>query len=363
MADRNEEQRSPEDARLIKRTTRAYFIQKNLPEAFADWVGELESEMVEALGRASQTMDPCAFLEAFRDLLRKHRTSNWPVLLFSETLTSLFRRLAVKVVLEAHLSSERIEDLYRFNSLYRETVELLTVVIPSDSPTVKSIKQELEVFARVLRKARREIKRKVRMWLLPDLLRHPFVLVAPRRRWHVRKAFTIAVISAATALFFLTLHLIPYTRLDQLVLEMTNSLSSQYRSVVGTILTAVLILVLLKFAGSMTEPLPELKLRLIILIALAAIFGRSLIGWWLQMSIVALAIAIGMSTPFLLAIRRTLNATLDYYLKEVRKIGLAVVVACFEPDKTIDEITDRAWDSVWAIIGHEVSIWREYSRH
>jgi phosphoserine phosphatase len=113
MADRNEEQRSPEDARLIKRTSRAYFIQKNLPEAFPDWVGELESEMVEALGRASQTMDPCAFLEAFRDLLRKHRTSNWPVLLFSETLTSLFRRLAVKVVLEAHLSSVKSRILCR----------------------------------------------------------------------------------------------------------------------------------------------------------------------------------------------------------------------------------------------------------
>jgi hypothetical protein len=345
MPDRNEEQSSPE---------RAYFVQKNLPEMFPDWVGELVSEMVEALERASQTMDPCAFLEAFRDLLRKHRTSHRPVLLFSETLTSLFRRLALK----AYRSSERIEDLYRFNSLYEETVELLTVVMPSDSPTVKSIKQELEVFARVLRKARREIKRKVRTWLLPDLLLQPFVLVSPRRRWEVEKAFKIAVISAATALFFLTLHLIPYTRLDQLVLEMTNSLFSQYRSVVGIILTAVLILMLLKFARSMTEILPEFKLRLIILIALAAIFGRSLIGWWLQMSIVALAIAIGMSTPFLLAIRRTFKATLDEYLKEVRKIGLAVVAACFELEETNDEITHRAWVSVWVIIDREVSIWR-----
>jgi len=184
MPDRDEEQPSPEDARLIKRTIRAYFIQKNLPEAFPDWVGELVSEMVDALGRASQTMDPCAFLEAFKDLLKKHQSRNRTVL--SSMIANLgspqfFGRLALQIA--PPLADGK--DLYRFGPLYREVAELVRAIAPAESPPVKRIRQDLEVFTLILKEAPREVTRQVRRWIRPDLLQHPLQLVRPKWRRNI----------------------------------------------------------------------------------------------------------------------------------------------------------------------------------
>lgn len=169
MPDRNEEQSSPE---------RAYFVQKNLPEMFPDWVGELVSEMVEALKRASQTMDPCAFLEAFRDLLKKHQSRNQTVL--SSMIANLSPRFFERLALLAY-----DKDPYRFGSLYREVAEFLTAIGPAGSPLVKRVRQELEVFTLILKEASREVRKQVDRWIRAYIPWHTSQLVHPKWRGNI----------------------------------------------------------------------------------------------------------------------------------------------------------------------------------
>jgi hypothetical protein len=77
------------------------------------------------------------------------------------------------------------KDLYRFGSLYREVAELVTGIAPAESPPVKRIRQELEVFTLILKDAPREVTKQVRRWIRPSLLQHPSQLVRPKWRRNI----------------------------------------------------------------------------------------------------------------------------------------------------------------------------------
>lgn len=317
----------------------AYFIQKNLPEAFPDWVGALASEMVKALDRASQTIDPCTFLEAFRDLLKKHQSRNQTVLssmIANRGSPRIFERLTSRIAFAD-------KDLYRFGWLYQEVAELVTALAPAECRLVKKIKQELEVSRLILREAPRKIKRQG--------------IVRAGRRSDVKRELTTSAIYAIEGVTLMILNLIRSTSFDQLALNITGSIPSQYRSVVGieVIVLAILILKIQSYLRSDSLVLEEkvgLALWLFLLVPLLMLM-LSVFGWLLYGSIVAFGIAIARLIPATLAIKRTVDTTVDHYLAKVRpRVLPAVVVAIsLQPDSTVDEIKDFAWRFIWRWTG------------
>jgi len=106
--------------------------------------GQLMAEMAGALVRAGQSLDPVAYLEEFRDLLRKHQTGNRTLLesLLSSVGEDFFVPLAEKVP-----EGDEAETT-RFASVYTEVGDLVRALAPA-SPIAKRRETEQQVLKAV----------------------------------------------------------------------------------------------------------------------------------------------------------------------------------------------------------------------